>query len=136
MRTRFVSTLLVLLLAAAGASAQLGAFHLPISMRDSGTVAKGPGTLTFGIHPNATVCLDVARMCGFNRFVISDDSGCVVEVESPPDPPGFTYRFSPYRSSACNINIWKDDIHKNTGAAQNDTFKILVKTEPDLQDTH
>jgi hypothetical protein len=113
---------------------QLTRVRIPITVSDSGAITK-TFKLYLGLHPGATICRDTAQFTGFALCGIADTAH-VTEVEAPPDPPSAVFRFSPFNSAECNINFWKDDIRRYVDSTQNDTFKVLLKTEPDFIDTH
>jgi hypothetical protein len=110
-----------MLLAAQPAAAQ---FRLPIIVRDNGNdslnLVTKRDTLYFGVHPQATYCIDPGPM----RFTPCDS---VSEAELPPPPPAgvFDARWVDLTEveNAC-INGLRFDIRTLTSPSDVDTFQL------------
>lgn len=113
LRLPLVIAILAIGLTASVAVAQIDFYAVPITASDAGA---GVGTDTFGVHINATYCIDGALGAGgFN------------EEELPPKPPTgvFDLRFTEHRvGSSCKGVGQRVDFQEG---AKLDTFKLELQ---------
>ncbi len=115
---RVAFSLLLLSLSAAGALTSQTQFRIPFYVSDN-TVKRD--TLIFGVHPQASYCIDDPTL----KFGNCDT---IEEAELPPTPPSgvFDVRFIDTRSGpgACLGVGMGENITSFTGASDVDTFQI------------
>ncbi len=119
---RAALSLVIALLSAAGSVVSQTQFRIPLYVSDN-TVWRD--TLLFGVHPQASYCIDDVTL----KFGNCDS---IRESELPPIPPGgvFDARFVDVRSGpgACLGVGMGDNITGFTGASDVDTF--MIKFQP------
>ena len=121
---RYALLTLMIMVLAQTAMSQSVAFKIPISVKD----ARGhTGTMYFGVHPNATYCIDTL-LCDFY------DQTCITEGALPPEntlcDTCFEWRFVDTRgfnSDCMDLGI-DNDIRHFTDTTQVDTFQIQFKS--------
>lgn len=102
-----------------GAKSQNPNFVVPL--RAAG-IDGGVSELVFGIHPNATYCIE-------NDTLVFDRGMKLLEFELPPKPPSdiFDVRFVDNRTVKCMGEGLSYDIRGFIGATQRDTFRLSLQ---------
>ena len=104
-------------------------FRIPIVLKDSGTTVATT-TAYFGVHPNATNCLDTNFLTGFNDhwadiFVFGTPyTSGMVEIDPPPPGQGVDLRVASLYPSGCRTGLYAN-IQGYTSATQVDSFQIV-----------
>ncbi len=82
----------------------------------------GSAELVFGMHPNATYCIDDDTLTFYNGTK-------VLEFELPPKPPSdiFDVRFTDNRVIKCMGEGTLFDIKQSIGPTQRDTFRLSLQ---------
>ncbi len=106
-------------------------WRLPITVTDSSNGVVATGTGYFGVHPNATNCVDSDTMRGFTDhwsdiFVFGQPYGpdCI-EYDAPPASCCLSCRIKSLTPPACN-DIYELNIQKFTSSSQIDTFTVVA----------
>jgi hypothetical protein len=119
------------------AQAQSVRYRIPVTVVDSGLQVKSD-TKLFGLHPDATTCID-GTLKGFTDRWYESDVDTSDEFEVPPPAFGFDFRFLKFPSTACGTDAgpaWVE-IHHFTDTTANDTFRLQVQAYGDgVVDTH
>lgn len=102
-----------------GVNSQTANFAIPLKATG---LNGGLAELVFGMHPNATYCLDNDTLTFYNGIK-------VLEFELPPKPPSDIYdiRFTDNRVVKCMGEGTPYDIKQSIGAAQRDTFRLSLQ---------
>ncbi len=114
---RAAVSILIVLLSAVGSLVSQTQFRIPFYVSDN-TVKRD--TLIFGVHPQASYCIDGVTL----KFGNCDT---IVESELPPIPPGgvFDARFVEVRNTGACLGVgMAENITGFTGGSDVDTFKI------------
>ncbi|HMD13827.1 MAG TPA: T9SS type A sorting domain-containing protein [Bacteroidota bacterium] len=106
-------------------------FRIPITVTDSGTTLHS-ATAYFGVHPDATNCIDPDSLLGFTDhwsdvflFGTPYTSG-MIEFGPPPLPPAIDIRIASLSPSWCKDFLYAN-IQKYTDSLQVDTFSVAVQ---------
>lgn len=125
--------MMVLLMLSAGLPSLLVSqtmWRMPITLTDSNTTSHSV-VAYFGVHPNATNCVDVDTMYGFtDHWALFDYYGLVytpnmVEIEPPPPSPSEDLRIGSVSPSSCTAPNYYN-IQKYVSSSQVDTFTVVA----------
>ncbi len=104
-------------------------WRMPITLTDSNTTSHSV-VAYFGVHPNATNCVDADTMYGFtDHWALYDYYGLLytskmVEIEPPPPSPAEDLRIGSLSPSSCTAPNYYN-IQKYVSSSQVDTFNIV-----------
>jgi hypothetical protein len=123
--TSALFVLMLLLIAAPESPGQSARIKFQMIVKDHGTGASlGIDTLTMGVHPDATRCIDTGTLSGFS------DGGSVFEQELPPAPPAGVFDarlIDPVASNECMGQGLKVNIQPFVDTTEVDTFIVLFQ---------